>query len=128
MKAGAGSVAGRVLGPVAVRPAALAAHLRAHSVAWSSRSACTAWPTVTFEKVAHLMEPLARFMLGVAVAAWALVAAAFVARLARHLEKPASGKPAAPSGYHDMTTDTPGTQNPSTWYDECELGITGTAG
>jgi len=42
--------------------------------------------TLTFGKAAHLafMGPLARFMLGVAVAAWALVAAAFLARLARH--------------------------------------------
>ena len=40
--------------------------------------------TLTFGKAAHLafMEPLARFMLWVAVAAWALVAAAFLARLA----------------------------------------------
>lgn len=41
--------------------------------------------TLTFGRAAHLafMEPLARFMLWVAVAAWALVAAAFLARLAR---------------------------------------------
>jgi tellurite resistance protein TehA-like permease len=39
--------------------------------------------TLTFGKVAHLpfMEPLSRFMLWVAVAAWAAVAAAFVARI-----------------------------------------------
>jgi tellurite resistance protein TehA-like permease len=41
--------------------------------------------TLSFGKVAHLafMEPLARFMLWVAVAAWALVAAAFLVKLAR---------------------------------------------
>jgi len=41
--------------------------------------------TLSFGKVAHLafMEPLARFMLWVAVAAWVLVAAAFLARLTR---------------------------------------------
>jgi tellurite resistance protein TehA-like permease len=41
--------------------------------------------TLTFGKAAHLafMEPIGRFMLWVAVAAWALVAAAFLARLVR---------------------------------------------
>jgi tellurite resistance protein TehA-like permease len=41
--------------------------------------------TLTFGKAAHLafMEPLARFMLWVAVAAWMVVAAAFLAKLAR---------------------------------------------
>jgi len=41
--------------------------------------------TLAFGKVAHLafMEPLARFMFWVAVAAWVLVAAAFLARVAR---------------------------------------------
>jgi tellurite resistance protein TehA-like permease len=40
--------------------------------------------TLTFGKVAHLtfMEPLARFMIWVAFAAWVLVAAAFLAQLA----------------------------------------------
>jgi tellurite resistance protein TehA-like permease len=54
--------------------------------------------TLTFGKAAHLafMEPLARFMLWVAVAAWALVAAAFLARLARQPSEPTSGAPAAP--------------------------------
>jgi tellurite resistance protein TehA-like permease len=53
--------------------------------------------TLTFGKDAHLafMEPLARFMIWVAVAAWALVAAAFLARVARHPAAPASGPPAA---------------------------------
>ena len=39
--------------------------------------------TWSFGKVAHLpsMEPLSRFMLWVSVAAWMLVAAAFLARL-----------------------------------------------
>ena len=66
--------------------------------------------TLTFGKAAHLafMEPLARFMLWVAVAAWALVAAAFLVRLARHQEEPASGPPAPLSGTaptHDTTTE-----------------------
>jgi tellurite resistance protein TehA-like permease len=41
--------------------------------------------TLSFGKVAHLafMEPLARFMLWVAVAAWVMVAAAFLAQLTR---------------------------------------------
>ena len=41
--------------------------------------------TLTFGKTAHLsfMEPLARFMIWAAVAAWALVAAAFIIRLGR---------------------------------------------
>jgi tellurite resistance protein TehA-like permease len=49
--------------------------------------------TLTFGKVAHLafMEPLARFMLWVAVAAWVLVAAAFLVRLAHHQQEPSSG-------------------------------------
>jgi tellurite resistance protein TehA-like permease len=41
--------------------------------------------TLTFGKAAHLtfMEPLARFVIWVAFAAWVLVAAAFLARLTR---------------------------------------------
>jgi hypothetical protein len=41
--------------------------------------------TLSFGKEAHLafMEPLARFMFWIAVAAWVLVAASFIARLAR---------------------------------------------
>ena len=52
--------------------------------------------TLTFGKAARLafMEPIARFTLWVAVAAWALVAAAFVARLARPARRPA--RPAEP--------------------------------
>jgi tellurite resistance protein TehA-like permease len=44
--------------------------------------------TLTFGKAAHLtfMEPLARFMIWVALAAWVLVAAAFLAQLARRFE------------------------------------------
>ena len=66
--------------------------------------------TLTFGKAAHLafMEPLARFMLWVAVAAWALVAAAFLARLVRHPHEPLSGSPAPFSGTapaYDMTTE-----------------------
>ncbi len=55
--------------------------------------------TLTFGKAAHLtfMEPLARFMLWVAVAAWVLVAAAFLARLGRRPEEPPSGTPAPAS-------------------------------
>jgi tellurite resistance protein TehA-like permease len=53
--------------------------------------------TLVFGKAAHLafMQPLAHVMLWVAVAAWALVAAAFLARLARHPEEPASGTPSS---------------------------------
>lgn len=56
--------------------------------------------TLSFGKVAHLafMEPLARFMFWVAVAAWALVAAAFLARVARHPQESASGPPLPDSG------------------------------
>jgi hypothetical protein len=52
---------------------------------------------LSFGKVAHLrfMEPLSRFMLWVAVAAWAVVAAAFLVRLARRSDEPASGAAAA---------------------------------
>jgi tellurite resistance protein TehA-like permease len=55
--------------------------------------------TLVFGKTARLafMHPIARVMLWVAVAAWALVAAAFLARIARHRAEPASGPP-APSG------------------------------
>ena len=54
--------------------------------------------TLTFGKAAHLafMEPLARVMFWVAVAAWVLVAAAFLARLARRRSEPSSRKPAPP--------------------------------
>ena len=66
--------------------------------------------TLTFGKAAHLAftEPLARFMLWVAVAAWALVAAAFLARLVRHPHEPSSGSPAPSPGTapaYDMTTE-----------------------
>jgi tellurite resistance protein TehA-like permease len=55
--------------------------------------------TLTFGKAAHLafMHPIAHVMLWVAVAAWVLVAAAFLARLARHPHEPASGSPAPSS-------------------------------
>ncbi|MGH3422788.1 MAG: tellurite resistance/C4-dicarboxylate transporter family protein, partial [Streptosporangiaceae bacterium] len=51
--------------------------------------------TLSFGKVAHLafMEPLARFMFWVAVAAWALVAIAFLARLLRRPAEPSPGTP-----------------------------------
>ncbi len=53
--------------------------------------------TLVFGKAAHLafMGPLARFMLWVAVTAWAAVAAAFLIRLARRPGEPASTAPAA---------------------------------
>jgi tellurite resistance protein TehA-like permease len=56
--------------------------------------------TLSFGKVAHLnfMEPLSRFMLWVAVAAWAVVAVAFLAQFARRSGDPASGTPAASAG------------------------------
>ena len=62
--------------------------------------------TLSFGKAARLafMEPLARFMLWVAVAAWVLVAAAFVARLARHPGQPASGAPTASATTTTATT------------------------
>ena len=52
--------------------------------------------TLSFGKVAHLrfMEPLSRFMLWIAVAAWVVVAAAFLARLARRSAEPEPGAPA----------------------------------
>jgi hypothetical protein len=53
--------------------------------------------TLSFGKVAHLnfMEPLSRFMLWVAVAAWVVVAVAFIVRIGRRPAGPASGAPAA---------------------------------
>ena len=53
--------------------------------------------TLSFGKVTHLsfMEPLSRFMLWVAVAAWVVVAVAFIARIGRRSAEPASGAPAA---------------------------------
>ena len=66
--------------------------------------------TLTFGKDTRLafMEPLARFMIWVAVAAWVLVAAAFIARFARHPEEPQSGMPVPSSGAaatRDTTTE-----------------------
>jgi tellurite resistance protein TehA-like permease len=65
--------------------------------------------TLSFGNVAHLafMEPLARFMLWVAVAAWVLVATAFLVRLARHPAEPASGAPASSgtAAANDTTTE-----------------------
>jgi hypothetical protein len=51
--------------------------------------------TLTFGKAARIafMEPLARFMIWVAVAAWTLVAAAFVARVARQLRDSTARRP-----------------------------------
>ena len=65
--------------------------------------------TLAFGKAAGLtfMEPLARFMLWVAVAAWALVAAAFLARFVRHPAGPPSAAQAPSSkgaATYDMTT------------------------
>jgi len=55
--------------------------------------------TLVFGKAAHLhfMEPLSRFMLWVAVAAWLVVAAAFLARFARRPGEPERGAPVAPA-------------------------------
>jgi len=52
--------------------------------------------SLSLGKVAQLgfMEPLSRFMLWVAFAAWAAVTVAFLARLARRPGEPASGAPA----------------------------------
>ena len=66
--------------------------------------------TLTFGRAARLefMEPLARFMLWVAVVAWVLVAAAFLSRLGRRPEESASGAAAPASGTaatHDTTTE-----------------------
>jgi tellurite resistance protein TehA-like permease len=49
--------------------------------------------TLSFGKVAHLsfMEPISRFMLWVAVAAWTAVAVAFLVRLVRRPSEPAAG-------------------------------------
>jgi tellurite resistance protein TehA-like permease len=60
--------------------------------------------TLSFGKVARLgfMEPLSRFMLWVAVAAWVLVAVAFIARIARRSAEPSSGASAASA---DATTN-----------------------
>ena len=90
-------------------------HVRRH---WPLAYAPTLWSivfplgmysvaTLSFGQVAHLgfMEPLARFMFWVAVAAWVLVAAAFLARVARHPAEPSSGVPASSPG----TAATPGT-------------------
>ena len=62
--------------------------------------------TLSFGKVAHLsfMEPLSRFMLWVAVAAWVVVAAAFLVRLARRSGEPASGVAAASASATTTTT------------------------
>jgi len=50
------------------------------------------------------MEPLSRFMLWVAVAAWVVVAVAFLARLARWPGEPASGAPAASASAETTAT------------------------
>jgi tellurite resistance protein TehA-like permease len=53
--------------------------------------------TLVFGKTARLAftEPLSRFMLWVAITAWVLVAAAFLARLTRQRREPAPGPPTA---------------------------------
>ena len=53
--------------------------------------------TLSFGQAAHIsfMEPLARFVIWVALAAWVLVAAAFLARLAR---RPGPAKAASRAG------------------------------
>jgi tellurite resistance protein TehA-like permease len=49
--------------------------------------------TLSFGKVAHIrfMHPLSQFMLWVAIAAWVVVAVAFLAQIARRSGEPASG-------------------------------------
>ena len=61
--------------------------------------------TLAFGQAAHVtwMEPLARFMLWVAVAAWVLVAVAFLTRLARH-RHPAGPEPGAPAATTPSST------------------------
>jgi len=65
--------------------------------------------TLTFGKAAHLtfMEPLARFMLWVAVAAWVLVAAAFVTSLVRPRHDPAEPAPGTPAVTSPSSTSRP---------------------
>ena len=65
--------------------------------------------TLSFGKVAQLsfMEPLARFMFWVSVAAWAAVAAAFLYRFARGPDASATEAPAAPADT-TATTRLPG--------------------
>jgi Molybdopterin oxidoreductase/Voltage-dependent anion channel len=62
--------------------------------------------TLSFGKAAHLafMEPLSRFMLWVAVAAWAAVAAAFLVRLTCQFREPAPGPSAASATTTTTTT------------------------
>ncbi|MHB1595500.1 MAG: tellurite resistance/C4-dicarboxylate transporter family protein [Streptosporangiaceae bacterium] len=62
--------------------------------------------TLTFGKATLLafMEPIARFMIWVAVAAWALVAAAFLTRLARHREEPHPDRQPRPPARHPPKT------------------------
>ncbi len=63
----------------------LAAHLGAHARSVVFPLGMYSLATWSFGKVAHLsfMAPIIRFMLSVAVAAWAAVAVAFLARLGR---------------------------------------------
>jgi hypothetical protein len=62
--------------------------------------------TLSFGKAAHLafMEPLSRFMLWVAVAAWVAVAIAFLVRLTRQYREPAPGPSAASATTTTTTT------------------------
>jgi tellurite resistance protein TehA-like permease len=62
--------------------------------------------TLSFGKAAHLafMEPLSRFMLWVAVAAWVVVAVAFLARLTRQSREAAPGPSAASAATTTTTT------------------------
>ncbi len=62
--------------------------------------------TLVFGKAAHLsfMHPLGRFMLWVAVAAWVVVAVAFLARLGR---RPGSAAPQASAASAGATTTAP---------------------
>ncbi|HLN70359.1 MAG TPA: hypothetical protein VK280_24205, partial [Streptosporangiaceae bacterium] len=88
---------------LALRPAPLAADLRAGAVPalWSVVFPLGMYSvaTLVFGKAARLafMGPLARFMLWVAITAWAMVAAAFLARLTRQPGEPVPGPPTAPA-------------------------------
>ncbi|HEV2452200.1 MAG TPA: tellurite resistance/C4-dicarboxylate transporter family protein [Streptosporangiaceae bacterium] len=62
--------------------------------------------TLNYGKTAHLafMKPLARFMIWVAVIAWALVAAGFLTRLIRHSGRSGAGTSAVPGTTTTTTT------------------------
>jgi tellurite resistance protein TehA-like permease len=73
--------------------------------------------TLAFGEAAHVtwMEPLARFMLWVAVAAWVLVAAAFLTRLARRPRHPAGPDPGAPAAPSSTSPAPPSSRLSQAW-------------